>query len=121
MHYTTQLYADNCFVCPRKIILILLILAVGREKDCDCSLLFKQFVCSIRVFCIINGQVKSDLLHGLVLNPRKVVFMVFGTASSIAEVRAQSPEITVGGVKIPRSREAKYLGVWLTEDPTWGR
>lgn len=58
---------------------------------------------------------------GLVLNPRKIVLICFGTASALAVWHGMDPSVTVCGVVVRPSREFKYLGVWLSEDLSWGR
>ena len=57
----------------------------------------------------------------LVMNPMKIVFVCFGSASSVATARALEPFVEVAGRRIVLSAEVKYLGVCLTETLSWGR
>lgn len=58
---------------------------------------------------------------GLVLNPGKTVLACFGSARNVAIFHRLNPSVVVGGVTVRPSCEVKYLGVWLSEDLSWGR
>ena len=51
----------------------------------------------------------------LTLNISKSVYVVFGDPSDTLK----NLTITIGGIKIPRVRHAKILGLWIDEKMTW--
>ena len=65
---------------------------------------------------INNSITKWTNDNKLILNESKSNYMVFN--------RSQTPfatRFTLKGVKLDRVKETKPLGVWLSEDLTWGR